>query len=194
MQTYLGSQRDCRRCIALVRSTRRRCKKTTCLTSEYCYPHLKQLKGLRVKKSNIPDAGYGLFTTVSREDEDKIDDYFRTNNYMKIQTRDQIHQKYGKNVGPYVLCNDDDECFDALSSQSCLARYTNACVTPTTRRRCNSEFNNEGELRILGEVRANDELLVDYGREYWNPAIDTSSNDSDDSVYVPQSSPRSYAS
>ena len=38
----------------------RRCKNRT-LRSGYCQPHLQQIQNLRIKQSNINQAGFGLF-------------------------------------------------------------------------------------------------------------------------------------
>ena len=81
---------------------------------------MSHLAGLRVKPSQIQNAGFGLFATKRMAKNARIAAYDG-----KRRTRADVEQEYGDETGQYVLCRNDKECFDASASNSSLARYAN---------------------------------------------------------------------
>jgi hypothetical protein len=162
------SQRDCQRCQATKVGTQLQCKKRTCMSATYCYIHLKILEGLRIKPSNIPNAGYGLFTTRDRQKNEKLDDYIRPDGpYMRVQTREEIDAEYGENTAPYVWCGRKNRCWNAKSTQSNWASKANSCDYPGNRKKCTGVIKETGALRTLTKLNAGDEILIRYGRQYY---------------------------
>jgi hypothetical protein len=109
------SVRECTQCTATAQSTGNRCKLRTCVSARYCWRHLITLEGLRIKPSTIPNAGLGLFTTKDRIRNEKLDNY-------KVgtvrETKREIDRRYGNEVGKYVWCANNANCFDARSTQT----------------------------------------------------------------------------
>ena len=69
----------------------------------------KKQHGLRVKPSQIQNAGFGLYATKHLAKNERVAPYTG-----EQRTRDQITQEYGTDTGQYVLCRSDAECFDAF--------------------------------------------------------------------------------
>lgn len=163
------SQRDCQQCQAMKVGTNQQCKKRTCMSATYCYIHLKILKGLRIKPSNIPNAGFGLFTTKDRKKNEKLDNYIRPDGpYMKMQTKQELDDLYGDTTVPYVWCGPKNKCYNASSTQSNWAARANSCDYPGKRKVCTGVIKETGALRTTKDLRAGDEILVKYGPDYYN--------------------------
>ena len=91
------SIKECQRCTA---NTKRgtRCKNRTC-RDDLCWQHLKKEKHLRIKKSQIPGAGLGLWTTRKFKPSERIGKY--TGEKM---SRDKVDEIYpGNTRAEYVL-------------------------------------------------------------------------------------------
>lgn len=136
-----------------------RCGNRVCIGYPMCWIHNKKLYGIRVKDSTIPGGGKGLFATQP--------------------IRGRVY------ICPYVGENITQECLDSRYEGDVTAPYTvfdnesgiyvdSACVRgvgamANTSRRTNAEIiEREGELwlRATRYIRADEEILVDYGEGY----------------------------
>lgn len=116
---------------------------------------------LRVKKSLIPDAGFGLYTTVQRSVGEPIAPY--TGNIVVDRT--------GNFGGDYVLQikRNPPTYIDSRHTNTGVARYANsnraginnAQLTYNARQR-------KATLRARARIRPNQEIYTAYGRDYWN--------------------------
>ena len=77
------------------------CVKRTC-RGPVCWQHAQKQHGLRVKPSQIQNAGFGLYATKRLARNARIAPYTG-----ELRTRDQITQEYGTDTGQYVLCRSD---------------------------------------------------------------------------------------
>lgn len=163
------STRECVRCSAQTRKNTQ-CKRTTCIYSDFCSTHTKQLLGLYLRKSSIPESGKGLFTAKEIPPRTRIAKYTGT-----IKTR----AAYNANPSGYGVGLPRGKVMNAASTQSGIARYANDC-RPANRRlkQCkgnNSKFNvsvrdgiNSVWLTSTKRIPANTEIFVSYGgRGYW---------------------------
>lgn len=123
-------------------------------------------KQLVVKKSNLPDAGKGLFTKKLIPKGTRIVEY-----KGKITTWGKVDHKNGSNG--YIYYVKRNHVIDASGHQKALARYANDArglkrVPGITN---NSEYI-EDDRRVYIEAKkdipAGSEILVDYGKEYWD--------------------------
>ena len=106
------SIRECDRCVAIAKSGNR-CRLRTC-KGRKCWIHTKKDEGLRIKPSQIPNAGEGLYATKRFAKGERIADY--TGEKM---TRVQVGNRYpGHVTGEYVMCRSDTECFDGRKTNS----------------------------------------------------------------------------
>lgn len=167
------SERECDRCHAQT-DAGTRCKNRTCTTGTYCWIHLKKIDHLRVKPSQIPHAGLGLYTTedihVPRGQEVPIIEY--TGEHL---TKRQLDRRYpGDTLAAYAIqIGDSNRYIDARSTQSSVARYANDCRG--SRRQCNAtlearDHDTRSFLTADRNIRANHEILTSYGPNYWEPA------------------------
>ncbi len=124
---------------------------------------------LVVRKSRIPNAGRGLFTTSPIRKGDVIIEYLGDRLTWK-----QVLQRYKHNLDEvrYVFSITDDNCIDAKPRKEELAQYANDANGGGKK----GPFKNNCEYSIIKKrpyivatknIPANSELLVDYGDEYW---------------------------
>jgi len=153
------SVRTCDQCAAL--TTRgERCKNRTCVVGPYCWLHTKVDKGFIVKASTIPNAGKGLFASKEFKKGEEIGQY--TGDKLTRNQADAIPDAQGA----YILCH-IDECVDARRTNSTPLRYMND--PRGTGKRSNARFvaSNRFAVRTTKKVKKGEELLVEYGRRYW---------------------------
>ena len=158
------SVRTCDRCTGTTKAGNR-CRKRTC-RSGLCWIHLKKEKNLRIKPSQIPGAGLGLWTTKSFKANERVDAY-----KGEELTRRQVEARYpAGEAAVYTICAGDDprsKCIDARKTNSSAARFANDA-------RGSSRFTNNVKIpstvmRVKGKgVPANRELFLNYGDTYWS--------------------------
>lgn len=134
----------------------RRCKHDTS-RGIYCWQHLKEKEGLRVKKSTVPGAGLGLFVTKPRKKGERITEY----SGKRVVSRDP---NYG---GPYVLETSNYHFIDASKTNvDGLGRYINH----QPERKANTKFvvhRGKANMDTTKAVKKDKELFVPYGEEYF---------------------------
>ncbi len=134
-----------------------RCKRRTCRTSEYCYQHLEKIKGLRVKPSNIPKAGMGLFTTKQRKKGSTVARYTGT-----VATKPK---------GLYSVALPKHTFMNSTSSQNAVGRYANTCRAKN-KPGCNGNnarfaiHRGNVSLKATNNIQAGREVFVSYGAGY----------------------------
>lgn len=124
---------------------------------------------LIVKKSKIPRAGKGLFTTSLIRKGDLVVEY----KGEKLSWA-QCLKRYGKNINNarYLYYVSAKNCIDAQRRQMELARYANDAEGFNRRNglRNNSEYTNiKGVPHIIAtsNIPKGSEILVDYSGDYW---------------------------
>jgi SET domain-containing protein len=123
-------------------------------------------KQLIVKRSTLKGAGKGLFTKKDIPRGKKIVEY-----KGKITKWKEVNALEGFNA--YIYYINRNHVIDAARSERALARYANDAkgVVRTIGLRNNCTYRIEG-LRVfiysLRDIPAGSELLVGYGKEYWD--------------------------
>ncbi len=122
-------------------------------------------KILKVKKSGVPGAGKGLFTTGFIPSGSKITEY-----KGKIKTWKEIKKEDGENN--YILYVNRNHVIDAKPKKKALARYANDArgVTKVKGIKNNSIYSTEGLkvfIEAIRDIPPGEEILVGYGKEYW---------------------------
>jgi hypothetical protein len=139
-----------------------RCRKRTAHTQK-CWIHLSRQDNLRIKPSNIPNAGKGLFawkkpiarnTLISKYTGRKL-------------SKKELDQKYGKGRADYAICNQRGRCVDSTYTTDAAARFVND--SKGTSFGNNSKINGKQifKLKATRAIPANNEIFTSYGREYW---------------------------
>ena len=123
-------------------------------------------KELVVKRSTIPDSGKGLFTKVFIPKGTRIVEY-----KGKITTWKDVDHNDGKNGYIYYITR--NHVIDAAPYKKALARYANDAkgLKRVKGIRNNSVYSqDQGRVYIEStkDIPAKSEILVDYGKEYWD--------------------------
>jgi len=123
-------------------------------------------KNLLVKKSTIPGAGKGLFTTKFIPKRTRIAEY-----RGKISSWKDVDHAKGLNA--YIYYVNRNHVIDASKNKENLARYVNDAKGCENGIKLMNNCvyvveNNRVFLEAKKDIPANSELLVSYGKEYWN--------------------------
>lgn len=122
-------------------------------------------KELETKESGIPNAGTGLFTKVFIAKGTRIVEY-----KGRIKTWKQVKDNYDNY---YIFYVNRNHIIDAGTYKKSFARYLNDAqgLKKVKGLKNNTEFKRDG-LRVFVEatadIAAGAELLVGYGKEYWD--------------------------
>jgi SET domain-containing protein len=124
-------------------------------------------KVLFINKSQIPGAGMGLFTTRPIAKGEIIVEY-----KGKITTWKEFSKQPDERNG-YVFYIFSTHVIDAWGSKKSLARYANDArgIARVKGLNNNSEYHvykRRCFIRAVKDIPAGAEVLVDYGKEYWD--------------------------
>jgi hypothetical protein len=178
---------NCRQCTAVTKSDKR-CKLYACKDVNFCHIHLKLTYHVVVAKSNIKGAGDGLFCMrrnrgrgsgkrgVKEKPFFKKEDFIMpyngeilndndiTHRYDDLDTNDNV---IVENTAPYAVTVSVDNKNNFIIDGACIrgaANYIND--THGTNYEANVRFI-EGNVYATRDIYKGDELLVDYGKDYW---------------------------
>lgn len=148
-----------------------RCRRRTSKTN-LCYQHLASEEHLKIKKSNIPNAGFGLFATQRIPAHTKAADY-----------TGRIVENIGDYDAPYALqVRQDPPMFiDANRTTDAAGRYSNDITGRANNRMPRGRGRNNAKLsawwgrggvphasvKTTRPVPAGHEIYVRYGNQYW---------------------------
>lgn len=123
---------------------------------------------LIIKKSKIPGAGKGLYTTKAIRKERKIIEYrgeiIGYKEYRRRARKEQDH---------YLFYLRKELCIDSLNTPQYKARYANdaAGITRLKGLRNNSDFiiyDDKCFIVSSREIKAGEEIFVNYTKPYWD--------------------------
>ena len=123
---------------------------------------------LIIKKSRLPGAGKGLYTTKAIGKESKIIEYrgeiIGYNEYRRRTRKEQDH---------YLFFVRMQHCIDAMHTPQYKARYANdaAGITRLKGVKNNSDYVIFGDKCFIvasRDIKAGEEIFVNYTKSYWN--------------------------
>lgn len=122
-------------------------------------------KSLFVRKSNLPQAGKGLFTKIDISKSTRILEY-------KGKKRKWKEVKHLDGYNGYLMYITRNAVIDALHYKKTLGRYANDArgFNRIPKLRNNCEYVSEGDrcyLEAKRSIKKGEELLVGYGKEFW---------------------------
>ena len=161
------SIRTVQQCIGHTK-TGARCKRRTAKTP-YCYTHLEKEQHLKIKPSQIPGAGLGLYTTVNRPARRMVAPY----------TGRQITRPANTYTGHYVIqLNEPPQAppykyVDANRTTDGAGRFANNARRQdhfTNNSRLRPDYQHPGQAKVvsLRPIPAGREVFTSYGNAYWN--------------------------
>jgi SET domain-containing protein len=123
-------------------------------------------KYLYIKKSNLPNAGKGLFTKVFIPKGAKITEY-----KGDILTWKEVCKKPDEGIG-YVFYFNRNHVIDAWKTKKGVAHFANDArgLVRVTGLKNNSEYdteNNRCYIVATKDIPPKSEIFVEYGTEYW---------------------------
>jgi uncharacterized protein len=123
-------------------------------------------KHLYLKRSKIPGAGMGLFTTVDIPRGTRIVEY-----KGRLVPWKDVKDQDGYNA--YIFQINTRWAVDALPLKKTLGRYANDAygLTRMAGLLNNSEYKVEGHkvyIDSFRNIKKGDEILVGYGKDYWS--------------------------
>jgi len=146
------------------------CRRRTCLSLPWCWMHAARNHGLRIKESQAVPGTKGLFATQRFAANTNMAQYLG-----ERLTQAQLDRRYGDYTAPYALQHGregwilDAACRRSMASMANSARGT--------RRRNNARFSVRRDgtvwIRSTEVIRPGTEILLRYGRDYWQGPQDS---------------------
>ena len=165
------------RCIC-ISNNGNRCTKNTVIGAPYCWIHLLYQKHLRIKDSNIHNAGKGLFVIDKRRANNAI--IFREGQTIiryhgEIINENELIRRYGQFTAPYgIRIRENQNRYEdgaiergvgSLINHSANERIINCRFGVSTNNK-NPELNDLIIVKAIKNIRNGQELYVNYGDEY----------------------------
>lgn len=125
-------------------------------------------KDLVVKKSSIPKAGKGLFTKINIEKDTVITEFTGEKISHTIgAARTILKQSHS------ILYLNQKYCVDSVTDKDCVATFMNDLNGPSkvSGLKNNTDlFRANGRIYVIAtkDIKANEELFLDYGPMYWH--------------------------
>jgi uncharacterized protein len=122
---------------------------------------------LLVKKSKLPGAGKGLFTTKPFKKDDKIIEY-----RGEIIGWGEYNKRVARNEDGYLFYFNRNKCVDAFHTPQYKARFANdaAGIVRIEGLRNNSHYeihDNKCYIVAARDIKAGEEIFCDYTKDYW---------------------------
>jgi hypothetical protein len=161
---------NCTRCTATT-SKGTRCKRRVCVGVAVCHSHRKSL-GVKVKQSNIANAGKGLFATKTFKKNAVIGSYSGEN-----VSQAEINRRYGnskRDNAPYALgaSNANGRVLDSACSRSIMSIANSGRQRSRNNAKFSHKMKQDGTINVRAtkKIEAGDEIMIWYGKDYWKSA------------------------
>ena len=162
-----------------IKPNRQRCKKRCVIGIPLCWIHSLQEYKVKVRESNIPNAGLGLFVDDKDSDDNEI--VFKNGELIclyngEIINQHKLNERYSRFTAPYAI-----ELHKKVFEDGAIERGIGSLINHTTRAKANVRFSisreNKCNIVAIKNIRNNQELLINYGSSYkFNEEVQTSTN------------------
>ena len=159
------------RCTYIHSESGKRCKLKLGLYPKYCHLHTMMIDNVYIAKSNIEQAGNGLFAgPYGFKKGDIVGQYSHPWNAVKLDTIQ--HRCKNDKCWSYVFCDEGEssktQCWDGLDIRSTVIRNINDARKSKFKNNCYFDIV-KGEVYALAskEIKPLTEIFVDYGKNYW---------------------------
>lgn len=120
---------------------------------------------LYVKTSQIPNSGRGLFTAIDIEI-DEVISIFKG----EVLSDDEVKSRTESGDDDYFMNLPNGDILDCKRTE-CFAKYANDAEGSNTgfRNNCIISMNDDDVVLVATQdIKAGDEIFVEYGENYWN--------------------------
>src|SRR6185312_9457721 len=140
------------------------CPRGSFVHAPYCRFHLREIKGLDVAPSSIPEAGRGLFTLSARARGDDLGEYMG-----ELLPAEEIERRYPRgDVGIYCLGLSKSLFIDsALIRGACASANASRKGLKPNVRFVPNFVGRSARLEVTRPIPKGGEIFVGYGAEYW---------------------------
>ena len=123
---------------------------------------------LIVKKSQLPNAGKGLYTTKAIKKDSRVIEY-----KGEIITWKEYDKRVASNKDGYLFYVNRNKCIDAFPTPQHKARYANDANglvrLKGVKNNCEYQvFDERCYIIALRDIKAGEEIFVDYTKGYWD--------------------------
>lgn len=124
---------------------------------------------LKVKKSSLPNAGKGLFTTTPIKKGERIVEYLG-----EIIDWKEYEKRVERDEDGYLFFINKKHCIDAFNTPQHVARYANDAegLSKVKGLKNNAEYQivdkNKCFIVAKKDIEKNSEVFVSYTKEYWD--------------------------
>lgn len=152
-----------------------RCKRKCIIGFEYCPVHLQSIKHLKIKDSNIPNAGKGLFAVDNTLGQNAI--VFETDDPIaqyngELINHAELDRRYGEdNTAPYAVGISNNVIIDAAAERS-VASIANQNPGHTNAAFVNDVARRKSRIKATRNIRNNREIYLAYGHGYRLPHLE----------------------
>jgi hypothetical protein len=153
------------RCTYIHPESKKRCKLVLGIYPRFCYLHTLLVENLQIKKSQIKNAGNGLYAgPFGFKKGDQIGEYSMP--WMKGQWKRILNRTNEPNTS-YLLCV-KKTCWDALDKNSTIIRNANDAHGSKFK---NNAYFLEKNKRVYmvasKKIKPKEEIFCDYGEDYF---------------------------
>jgi SET domain-containing protein len=123
---------------------------------------------LKVRESQLPGAGKGLFTDKPIKENTKIIEY-----RGEVINWKEYEKRVAEDKDGYLFYIDKHNCIDAYPTRQYKARYANDAEGLTRKNGLSNNasyqvFNNKCYIVAERDIAAGEEIFVDYTKDYWD--------------------------
>jgi hypothetical protein len=167
---HFAAHMDSERCESLKKNNQQ-CGRNTVIGLGCCWQHMLTDYHLRIKESNIPNSGKGLFAMDKSIEDNAI--LFRKGDSIinydgEIIDLAQLHQRFGNYTAPYTVYINNNRFTSAEFHRGIgsLANHGNSSISNETFNTGNRGNNAICTLKAKKNIRNGDEIIVNYGKSY----------------------------
>jgi SET domain-containing protein len=149
----------------------KRCKNRVCIGLEYCFIHTRLKLHLKVQKSNIHQAGVGLFAFDNTKEPNEI--VFRRDTKIcdyngEIIDEEELNERYGNKTATYTVQINNTGRYEDGAVHRGIGTLINS--PSGTRHKPNCRFSigqdHYAHIVALKNIKNGEELFLSYGRQY----------------------------
>lgn len=133
----------------------------------YCNLHLNRVYNVQIKKSGIPNAGFGLFAGSNGYKKGDIILEYSRNDIRIPQIPYKCENASSHKCSEYIYCDDNElYCWDGRYRKDIIARYSNDSRSASKNNAYFENYRNRSFIIADRNIRPFHEIFTNYGPDY----------------------------